>query len=133
MSNLVPPDVRRLVTERADYHCEYCLIAEADSFAPHQVDRVIALKHRGSSVLENLAYSCAVCNMHKGSDVTSYDPESDRVVRLFHPRRDAWTEHFRLESAHIVGLTEVVRVTVTLLQLNRQDRLVERELALRPK
>ena len=89
MSNPVSPDVRRLVAERADYHCEYCLIAEADSFAPHQVDHVIALKHRGSSVLENLAYSCAVCNMHKGSDVASYDPESDRVVRLFHPRRDA--------------------------------------------
>lgn len=69
--------------------------------------------------------------MHKGSDVASYDSTADLVVRLFHPRRDVWSEHFRLESNQVIALTDVGRVTVALLQINRPDRLIERQLSAR--
>ncbi len=39
-----------------------------------------------------------------------------------------WNEHFRLEKAEILPITSKGRVTVRLLQLNRQDRIEERKL-----
>jgi hypothetical protein len=128
MSSVLPEDVRWLVAERASFRCEYCLIPEDQSFIPHQIDHIIARKHGGSSLLENLAFSCALCNRRKGSDVASFDVETDQVVPLFHPRRDVWGEHFRLVGSAIEPLTATGRVTVTLLQLNRRERLAEREL-----
>ena len=131
MSRPLPDDVRILVAERADFCCEYCLITEEDSFVPHQVDHIIARKHGGSSRLDNLAFCCAMCNMRKASDVASFDEQTDQVVPLFHPRRQVWSEHFRLAGALIEPLTDIGRVTVALLQLNRADLLVERELLIR--
>lgn len=127
MSSSLPADVRRLVAERADFRCEYCLIPESQVFIPHQIDHVIAQKHGGGSTLDNLAYSCAPCNKRKGSDLASVDPETDQVTRFFHPRRDVWAEHFRLEEARIEPLTAIGRATVQLLQLNRPQLLIERE------
>lgn len=130
MSSSLPADVRRLVAERAGFRCEYCLVPDSLTFAPHEIDHIIALKHGGGSKLDNLAYSCAVCNKRKGSDVASYDRQTDRVIALYHPRRDSWGEHFQLEGARIVPLTERGRVTVDLLRLNRPTRLAERALLL---
>lgn len=49
-----------------------------------------------------------------------------RLVRLFHPRQDRWTEHFRLTAARINPLTDVGEATVQLLNLNAGDRLLLR-------
>lgn len=127
MSKSVPDDVRQLVAERAGYRCEYCLVPDDVTFIPHQVDHIIAQKHRGRATLDNLAYACALCNHRKGSDLASYDEQTDRVVSLYHPRRDQWGDHFRLEGSVIVPLTAVGRVTVGLLQLNRPSLQAERE------
>ena len=48
-------------------------------------------------------------------------------MRLFNPRNDRWSEHFKLEVTRIVPRTEVGEVTVRLLALNHPDRLAERE------
>ncbi len=63
----VPAALRRLVRMRAGERCEYCLIPENASFAPHQVDHVIAEKHGGLTDANNLALSCVLCNMCKGA------------------------------------------------------------------
>jgi hypothetical protein len=52
---------------------------------------------------------------------------------LFHPRRDYWREHFELRGAEIIPRTAVGRVTIRLLQLNRLERVKERELMLAAK
>lgn len=52
---------------------------------------------------------------------------------LFHSRRDRWNDHFELRRAEIVPLTAIARVTVRLLQLNRPERVKERELMIRAK
>ena len=59
-------------------------------------DHIIAQKHRGLTVLPNLACSCYGCNNQKQSDIDGIDPEgvTDDIVRLFHPRMDEWDEHF---------------------------------------
>jgi len=61
----IPTALRNLVYERADGCCEYCLVSEAVSFATHQIDHIIAEKHGGLTVEENLALSCALCNKLK--------------------------------------------------------------------
>jgi 5-methylcytosine-specific restriction endonuclease McrA len=38
----IPAALRRLVYERANGCCEYCLLPEAVSLAPHEVDHIIA-------------------------------------------------------------------------------------------
>jgi hypothetical protein len=97
----------------------------------HQVDHIIAEKHGGLTETDNLALACAICNKYKGSDIASIDPEVYEVVRLFHPRRDSWNEHFALSNAEIIPLTAVGRVTKTLLQFNRVERITERDLLIK--
>lgn len=123
----IPAALRRLVCERANDRCEYCLIPEAVTFAPHWIDHIIAEKHGGKTEESNLANSCVLCNQCKGSVIASIDPETGHLVALFHPRRDQWAEHFRLADGRIEPLSPIGRVTVRLLQLNNPDRVEERE------
>src|SRR5437899_496309 len=117
----IPAPLRRLARERSHDRCEYCLIPEAVTFAPHWIDHIVAEKHGGKTEANNLANSCIVCNLRKGSDLSSVDPETGQVVVLFHPRRDRWTDHFRLIGGRIEALTSIGRVTERLLQFNNPD------------
>jgi len=126
----IPAEVRRLVRESARERCEYCLIPESAVFAPHEVDHIVAEKHGGETETDNLAFSCVLCNKHKGSDLASLDPSTGGIIPLFHPRRDRWTEHFRIVDGRIEPLTATGRVTARLFQLNHPDRIEERELLL---
>jgi hypothetical protein len=119
--------LRRLVIKRAHQRCEYCLLSASVSFLlPHEVDHVIAEKHGGETKADNLAYTCWRCNRHKGTDLGSFDPQTQLFSFLFNPRSQAWTEHFAMKTPSILGLTPEGRTTVQLLQLNRADRLAER-------
>lgn len=113
--------------ERAGDRCEYCLIPESATFALHWIDHIVAEKHGGQTEAENLAHSCVLCNQHKGSDLSSVDPNTNEIVLLFHPRRNRWTEHFRLVGGVIEPLTAIGRATARLLQFNHTDRIEERE------
>jgi hypothetical protein len=48
------------------------------------------------------------------------------LTPLFNPRTDSWQEHFRLEEATIVPLTEVGEVTISILGFDSIDRILER-------
>jgi 5-methylcytosine-specific restriction endonuclease McrA len=80
--------LRRQVKERAQSRCEYCRFPELVSIFPHEVDHVVATKHKGETTLENLALSCFNCNRHKGSDLSSIDSETGQITPLFNPRVD---------------------------------------------
>jgi len=58
-----------LVRLRAAGLCEYCRTSERFTLAEHEIDHVIAVKHGGRTVVENLALCCTVCNRFKGSDI----------------------------------------------------------------
>ena len=85
-------------------------------------------KHGGPSTSDNLAFACFVCNRRKGSDIASIHPGTGETVRLFHPRRDRWNDHFKIDRGYIVPLTDVARVTLQLLRLNAPERIAERRL-----
>lgn len=123
----IPAALRRLIEERANRLCEYCLLPADVSFFPHEVDHVIAEKHGGATNADNLAFTCWRCNRHKGSDLGSFDPQTGAFSFLFNPRTQQWTEHFKFESLTMIGLTPEGRTTVKLLQLNNDERLAERQ------
>jgi hypothetical protein len=128
MSSYIPSELRRLVADRAVSRCEYCRIPENDTYAAHEVDHIYAEKHGGETQENNLCLSCWICNRLKGTDLCSLDPSTGEITSLFHPRHDQWAAHFRLDGAAITPLTPQGRVTVRLLQLNRQQRINERQL-----
>jgi 5-methylcytosine-specific restriction endonuclease McrA len=69
----IPQPLRRLVAERARGCCEYCLLHQDDSPDTHQIDHIVAVRHGGQTVEDNLAYACAECNHHKGVDFATLD------------------------------------------------------------
>ena len=119
--------LRRQVRERARERCEYCLLAEVQAFFPHEPDHIIALKHGGETVPENLALACFDCNRFKGSDIAGIDPISGTVTALFNPRTERWADHFRLRNGRIDPLTPVGRATERLLRFNLPPRVLARQ------
>ena len=124
----VSAELRRLVMSRADGLCEYCLIAEDDTFFGCAIDHIISEKHGGLTSEDNLAYACVVCNQSKGSDVGSIDWETGSFMRFFHPRLDKWSEHFLLTGERAIeARTAIGRVTALIFGLNHPDRILERQ------
>ncbi len=83
-----------------------------------QLDHVIAKKHGGTDSIENLAVSCFYCNSFKGPNIAGIDSETGKIVRLFHPRKDTWAEHFCWQGAFLRGLTPIGRATIAVLEIN---------------
>ena len=131
MSAKVPPRLRDLVRERARHRCEYCLIHEEDTLFAHEIDHIVARKHRGETSEANLAWACFACNGFKGSDIVSIDIETGQVEPLFNPRQDNWSRHFRLKEGHITPLTSKGRVTEYLLQFNLPRSVKTRKLLIK--
>ena len=119
--------LRDQVWQRAAERCEYCQMPQACTDSAHEVDHVIAEKHRGATTLDNLALACFPCNNHKGPNIAGIDPDSGQVTRLFHPRQDVWIEHFVMRGPVVVGLTPIGRATVDVLEINLRHRLVHRQ------
>ncbi len=78
--------------------------------------------------MHNLALACHACNRFKSDFATGIDDISQEECGLFHPRRDAWQDHFRADAptAQIIGLTPAVRATVSRLQMNREHHVAAR-------
>jgi hypothetical protein len=123
----IPEALRREVIQRAEECCEYCLIHQSGSLYTHEVDHIIATKHRGQTNLENLCLACLDCNRAKGSDFGSFDPETGEVAMLYNPRQQEWTAHFRLDGVQIMPLSPEGRVTVFVLGLNDEIRVRARQ------
>jgi hypothetical protein len=115
--------VRDLVRLRAGHCCEYCLLSQDHCQLVHHVEHIVARQHGGKDEAENLALACHRCNLHKGPNLTGIDPVSGQVVALFHPRRDAWPQHFRFRGVHVEGLTDVGRATIQVLAMNDARRV----------
>jgi 5-methylcytosine-specific restriction endonuclease McrA len=115
---------RRTVRERAGNRCEYCGLHQDQSpLAVLHVEHIVPKKHGGSDELDNLALACIDCNLHKGTNVAGYDPETSALTELFHPRRHVWADHFEWLGPLIVGRSAIGRSTVEVLNLNSDDQL----------
>lgn len=127
MSRYISDNLRSSIALKAQFRCEYCHIHENDQFFTFQVDHIISLKHGGQTEFNNLAYTCSVCNQNKGSDLGTYLTNSKRLIRLFHPRKDSWSTHFKVEFGEIIPKTLIGEATIKVLDMNNIDRIILRQ------
>jgi hypothetical protein len=116
----VPPLLRERVAAAAGHRCGYCLSSEAIVGSPMEMNHLLPQSLGGLTVEENLWLACSLCNDHKSDRVAAFDPVGGELVRLFDPRRQTWSEHFRWSASgtHILGITPTGRATVVALNLN---------------
>jgi HNH endonuclease len=128
MNRYVSEQMRRLVIERANSRCEYCFFPQRYFATSFHIEHIIALKHGGETVIENLALACSTCNEFKGSDLGSLDWDLDGgFAFFFNPRTQILTEHFRFEeNGTFQPLTAEARVTARLFKFNDEERVEER-------
>jgi hypothetical protein len=117
----------QLVRSRANHCCEYCHLPQTGHQERFSIDHVIARKHGGADDPANLALCCLRCNLYKGTDLTTMDPQTGQIIRLFNPREQSWEDHFTFAGASINGLTPSGRATVSLLNMNVSERVRLRE------
>jgi hypothetical protein len=115
------------VWERAGDACEYCRLCSAIVATPFEVDHVIAQQHGGKTEFENLALACLRCNKRKGPNLAGIDPDTGEMVRLFHPRKDEWSQHFAFAGSRIEGRTSIGRASVAVLAMNDGQVIMVRE------
>ena len=123
----IPRAIQQQVHERASGLCEYCHLPDACTTLPFQIDHIIAEKHGGLTTLENLAYCCLHCNAFKGPNIAGVNQETGDVVRLFHPRKDTWEEHFTWDGSRLLSPTSIGQVTIAVLAINAPYRLEVRQ------
>ncbi len=113
-------DVRRAeVTARAGHRCEYCHLPTRGQVATFPIDHVIPRTAGGTTAPDNLALTCPHCNAQKWTAMEGIDPGTGASAPLFHPRQDAWEEHFEWASSGVLaGRTAVGRATIVGLQMN---------------
>ncbi len=111
------------VRRRAGGFCEYCRSPESLSHLPFPLDHIIARQHGGQTTEDNLALACPECNLHKGPNITGIDPKTKTLTRLFNPRVDSWTQHFRWNGAFLSGRTAIGRTTEYVIAANSPSRV----------
>jgi hypothetical protein len=124
----ISDDLRQQIIVRANNCSEYCLVRQEDNFFTFHVDHIVSEKHGGTTDIDNLAWSCPHCNIHKGSDVGSFDRVAGKMILtpLFNPRINQWSDHFRIAGPLIEPLTSEGRVTEFILKLNADVQVQER-------
>ncbi len=124
--------LRRLVRQRAQGYCEYCLCPEACATQSHSVEHILPLSRGGTNDEDNLALSCQGCNGSKYNKTQAFDSLSGRMVPLFHPRKHDWHRHFAwsTDCLRLAGLTPTGRATIEELNLNRDGVIRLRRLLL---
>ncbi len=118
----IPDDIQRQVRERARNLCEYCHTSELWQYVRFTVDHILPISKGGADDLANLCLACFHCNRRKSDALSGFDPVTEEVIPLFHPRHDRWNDHFiwSPDKLHIIALTPTGRATVALLECNRE-------------
>ncbi len=123
MSRKISDDeLKEQVSLRAAFLCEYCHTNERWQYIRFTVDHIIPVADGGEDSFENLALACFHCNRRKSNKTEITGVETGKVIQLFNPRQHIWLEHFLWSEngLRIIPQTSVGRVTVDLLELNRE-------------
>ena len=116
----------RPVEARARGRCEDRRMHQALQGATFHVEHIIPGSRGGASNLDNLAGGCPTCNLHKSDRIVAPDPETNGLVPLFNPRRNARSEHFGGKATARSGKRPSGRATVLMLDLNHPRRILIR-------
>ncbi len=126
---VVSETVRVAVVRQASGICEYCRYPEEFNSGRFAVDHIHPRVQGGTDDLNNLALSCRGCNERKQDATDAPDPATEKIVPLFHPRRNRWEEHFAWSNDFrlMIGLTPTGRATIARLQTNHSGVVRQRE------
>jgi HNH endonuclease len=113
-------EIERRVRALAGNRCGYCLSPQQLVLGLLEIEHLLPSSLGGTDDEENLWLACRMCNNFKSAHVSALDPQSNRFVPLFNPRRCVWNVHFQWsdDGKRIVGKTDRGRATVIALQLN---------------
>ena len=84
---MIDTAVRNLIRQRAGERCEYCRLPEHAVDIPFHVEHIIAKQHGGEDDPSNLCLACDRCNLYKGPNLSSVDPETPSAA-LLRPAQD---------------------------------------------
>jgi 5-methylcytosine-specific restriction endonuclease McrA len=128
----IKPHIRDQIEKRAKFRCEYCQTTMDVSTQRYEIEHITPISQGGEAKIDNLALACRGCNSHKFTATEGYDEISKLVVRLFHPRKDHWHQHFAwdINPVYIKGLTAIGRATINRLKLNRPQLIKVRTILL---
>ncbi len=128
MSSKIPEEVKARVRVSAGHRCGYCLAQQLYLLLVLEVEHLIASASGGKDAEENLWLACRLCNNAKATQTHARDPFTGRRVKLFNPRTQRWSRHFKWseDSTEIIGRTASGRATVVALNLNNEIALVVR-------
>jgi len=118
----LPTDLREQLLAVDDRRCAYCQTTEANTGQPMTVDHIVPQAQGGATTFDNLCFACRRCNEFKGSATEAHDPLTNKFVPLFHPRNQAWSDHFAWDASgtHLIGLTATGRATIVALNMNNK-------------
>ena len=116
------------VADRAAHRCEYCHAPEVIFNFPFEVEHIIPPGQAGFDTDGNWALACRSCNLFKSDGIEGTDPGTGMSAPLFHPRHDAWDQHFApfIDEGTIIGQTPSGRATVQLLRMNSPTQIFAR-------
>ena len=77
------------------HRCGYCRTDERLTGSALSIEHIVPLVAGGLTERANLWRSCRDCNERKGTQTQARDPEDGAIVRLYNPRTERWSDHFR--------------------------------------
>lgn len=121
MSVYIPIDLRHKVRAHFGNCCAYCRTAENLTATVFEIEHIVPRADGGTTIFENLCFSCPMCNRYKSDSSSGIDPITNVETPLFNPQQDAWAIHFSWneDKTEVVGLSPVGRATVATLKMNR--------------
>jgi HNH endonuclease len=113
--------LRQLVIDRASRFCEYCRSSGDFALESMEIEHIVPVSRGGETIAENLALACHGCNNYKQARTLGFDPVTEEITSLYHPRQMLWDKHFAWseDTTLVIGLTAIGRATVISLKLNR--------------
>jgi hypothetical protein len=118
--------LKKYIASRADYRCEYCKKPDIIANFSFHIEHIISHQHGGQNHISNLAYACSWCNWKKGPNIATILNDKGILLPLFHPRNDAWLDHFMITDGIITGKTDIATGTIRLLDMNTPELIMER-------
>ncbi|MEM9219170.1 MAG: HNH endonuclease [Cyanobacteria bacterium P01_F01_bin.150] len=121
MADYISVGLRERLLSVDRQRCCYCLTTTAITGVEMTIDHIQPQAKGGATCFENLCLACSACNTFKSDTTKALDPVSQKVVPLFNPRTQQWSDHFAWSSdkTQIDGITPTGRATVVVLKMNR--------------
>lgn len=125
----IDADLRNRVVAHFQSRCAYCRSPLMLFPGSETIDHILPKAESGTDDESNLCVACWWCNLRKADRLTAVDPLTGRRTRLYHPRRQRWTDHFgwNADFTRLLGRTICGRATIAALDLNAREFLSARK------